>query len=120
MRNDDPTNLRRGFGYLEARASGVTGFESPPNSGKMSWHLECAAAEKRIAELSNADPSIIPFLLDLRAKLKEEEQNSAPWLLANAYWERPDLAPPGYWDKYPDWGVPEKVRATRKDPPQSN
>jgi hypothetical protein len=110
MRNDPPSNLRRAHGYLEARSSGVTGYERPPEAWKMNWHVECAAAEKRIRALSKADPAIIPLLLDLKAQLKRENRDSAPWVLTMLYWERPELAPAGYWDGRPDWQLPEQLR----------
>lgn len=103
MRNGDPTSLRMAFGYNEARASGVTGFEGPPTASKMNWSAKCAAAEKTIRALTEADPTLIPIALDIHGALKETDWNGAPYVLEAIYFVRPKLAPPGYSSSLPDW-----------------
>jgi hypothetical protein len=116
MRNGDPTSLRMAFGYTEASASGVTGFEAPPNARKMNWHKQCAEAEKKIAALVRADPSISQLAMKLFEELKRRNLHGAPQVLESIYWNRPELAPAGYWDNVPYYWLPEAVKKTRQPP----
>lgn len=110
MANDPPTSMRMRFGYEQARDVGVTGFERPPDAQQMNWHRECADAEKKIAALTRTDPSLTTLALEVFERLKLHNRHGAPQVLADIYWHRPELAPPGYWDSTPDWALPPQLR----------
>ena len=114
MRNGDPTSLRMAFGYTEARASGVTGFDGPPTASKMNWSAQCAAADKKIRELTNADPLLIPIALDIRAAFRRYNSDGAPQVLEGLYIVRPELVPPGFSRSIPDWFLPPHLLKKRK------
>ena len=57
MANDPPTSLRMGFGYHEARASGVTKFGQPRAASSVNADVKERAAIRQIASLLNRPPS---------------------------------------------------------------
>jgi hypothetical protein len=67
MANDDPTSLRMGFGYQQARASGVTGFESPSSPYRMNFLMQWRAAEKKLRKIIERNPSLEPIVREIIA-----------------------------------------------------
>jgi hypothetical protein len=113
MANDDPMSMQMQFGYPGARASGVTHFEGPPQAWKMNWDKKCADAEKKIAALRRADPTLTQLLRKIIEELQEANRLGAPQILEGLYWHRPELAPHGYWDDMPDMCLPEQLKKKR-------
>jgi hypothetical protein len=110
MANDPPTNLRMGFGYQQARASGVTGFKSPPKPWEMNFHIKWAAAEKTLRRIVKRDPSIKPLVHKFIGQQKAVGEYSAENILYAVLWTRPDLAPAGYWDLLPKAYWPPQLK----------
>lgn len=79
MRNDDPTSLRRGFGYRDALVSGITDFRAPPEASKMNFDLKELAAKNELVALVKKSPAIG---LELRKFMKANagKFNSQDWL----------------------------------------
>jgi hypothetical protein len=65
MANDDPTSLRMGFGYHQARAAGMSGFEEPPSESRMNFDLRWKAKEKELRTLVEQNPSIGPIVREI-------------------------------------------------------
>ncbi len=57
MANDNPTSLRMGFGFAQARAAGAP-YQAPPTASQMDWHLKERAAERELQKLTKDDPII--------------------------------------------------------------
>src|SRR5258708_7961918 len=110
MANDDPTSLRMGFGYQQARAAGVTGFKSPPSVSKMNFHLSEAAATRKLQDIRQRHPSIEKFLRRVIEVQTAAKRGTAGEIYHALLYNKPDLAPPGYWDKMPKLFWPPRVK----------
>ena len=110
MANDDPTSLRMGFGYQQARAAGVTGFKSPPSVSQMNFHLSEAAATKKLRAIRQQHPSIEKFLLKVIEIQTAAGLGTAEQIYYALLYNKPDLAPPGYWDSMSKLFWPEKLK----------
>jgi hypothetical protein len=56
------------FGYEQARASGMTGFDGPPSTAQMNFHLRWKDQEKRIRALVKQNPSLEPIIRQIIAR----------------------------------------------------
>jgi hypothetical protein len=59
--SDDPTTLRMGFGYPQARASGAP-FRQPRSPSAVNYHWRESAANKDLRALVNQFPSLAPIV----------------------------------------------------------
>ena len=57
MANGNPTSLRMGFGFGQARAAGAP-YQAPPTSNQMDWHLKEKVAERELQKLTKDHPAI--------------------------------------------------------------
>jgi hypothetical protein len=110
MANDDPTSLRMGFGYQQARRAGMTGFKSPPSVAEMNLHLSEAAATRKLQAIVQRHPSIKNFLRKVMDVQKAAGFGTAEQIYYALLYNRPDIAPAGYWDKMPKIFWPEKQK----------
>jgi hypothetical protein len=110
MANDDPTSLRMAFGYQQARAAGVTGFKSPPSVSEMNFHLSEAAATKNLRAIRQQHPSIEKLLLKVIEIQTAAGLGTAGDIYYALLYNKPDLAPNGYWDKMPFFAKPPKLQ----------
>jgi hypothetical protein len=62
MANDEPTNLRMGFGYREARASGLTGFQEERSPRQVNRDLKANQIARRLRDEVSKDPEWSPFV----------------------------------------------------------
>jgi hypothetical protein len=56
MANDQPTNLRMGFGFQQARAAGAP-YQAPHTAAQMDFHLKERAAQRELRALVESEPS---------------------------------------------------------------
>jgi hypothetical protein len=85
MANDDPTNLRMGFGYEQARVAGLTGFQNAPTASEMNWHLEWEAATKVLRHIVHNHPEMGDLVRKIIAAQRAANSYSAPDVL-RALW----------------------------------
>ena len=63
-KNDPHTTMRRGYGYQQARASGITGFRVR-SAREMSAWLSAKPQEKHFRELVEKYPHLKPIILKI-------------------------------------------------------
>jgi hypothetical protein len=113
MRNDPPTNLRRGHGFQQARAAGAP-YVNPRPGYAMDWDVNERRYEKELAAIVRRDPSTGALVRRIIEKMKTGFYNvtpgyyfeiipnlrsSATLLCYFVLYLRPDLAPKDYWDR---------------------
>jgi hypothetical protein len=124
MKNDPPTNLRRGYGFNQARAAGAP-FVRPRSGYQMDRDIQERFSKKALNALVKDDPSIRKLVQQKIEAMKTgevlvggcwfllgQEHFSAADLYYFVLYDRPDLAPKGYWANRAKYGYPV--------PPQSN
>jgi hypothetical protein len=96
--NDEPTNLRMGFGFVQARASGAP-YVGPRPAGKVNWDLKNKECERKLRNLRKQLPSIGALVRKIMEARKTQglPPCSAVELYHVVLCHRPRLAPPGYW-----------------------
>jgi hypothetical protein len=57
MANGNPTSLRMGFGFAQARAAGAP-YQAPPTASQMDWHVKEKAAKRELQKLTKSDSII--------------------------------------------------------------
>lgn len=62
MANDDPTSLRMGFGYRQARASGLGGLRPDRSPNQVNKYVSASKAAREIRREVEADPEWGPFV----------------------------------------------------------
>ena len=62
MANDDPTSLRMGFGYHQARASGLGGVRSDRSPNQVNKYTSASKAARGLRREIEADPEWGPFV----------------------------------------------------------
>jgi hypothetical protein len=126
MKNDHPTNLRRGHGFQQARAAGAP-YVHPRSGYQMDWDVTDQYYARELKALLEREPSIKALVQEKMEAMKsgiirlqnhdcelgKERRSSATWLCYLVLYDRPDLAPVGYWDR-----VRKKIGF--EAPPQSN
>jgi hypothetical protein len=99
MANDPPTNLRMGFGFTQARASGAP-YVRPRSSGEMDWDLKNRQSLRKLNDLVKQHPSLKVLIEKILEAWKAEHSRSPSGV--ELYYlvlrNRPKLAPSGYWD----------------------
>ena len=122
-RNDHPTSLRRGYGFPEARAAGAP-YVRPRSGYEMDWDVKDRHYEKELRALRKRDLSVEKLVLEKIEAMKSKEniylrkmcfqmqgrRGSATLLYYFVLYDRPDLAPDGYWTYVQEqfgWEVPQ-------------
>lgn len=67
MANGNPTSLKMGFGFPQARAAGAP-YQAPPTANQMDFHLKEKAAERELRKLARDCPFIRAQLADVVKK----------------------------------------------------
>jgi hypothetical protein len=62
MANDPPTNLRMGFGYHQARQSGMGGIRQDRSPNQVNREIDERQIAKQIREVIESDPEWAPFV----------------------------------------------------------
>ncbi len=99
MANDPPTSLRMGFGFPQARAAGAP-YVQPRPGWKMNWDLKNSQCKRKLHDLVKQHPSVgvlVGEIMEAR-KVAGSPTCSAVELYHVVLYNRPHLAPPGYWD----------------------
>lgn len=111
MANDDPTNQRMGFGFVQARAAGAP-YVQPRPGWRMNWEVKCSQCARRLRDLVEQDPSVgelVREIIDTR-KHQQMDAASAVEMYHLVLCNRPGLAPSDYWDyalKTYGWSGPQ-------------
>lgn len=104
-----PSTLRRGHGFKEARAAGAP-YVKPRTGWQMDSDVQWRHAEKEVRKLVERDKSIEPLVRELIADQKKRNSYNAHELLFEVLWNRPDLAPPSYWESVPLYARPPQLK----------
>lgn len=99
MANDPPSALRMGFGFLEARAAGAP-YVGPRPVWKINWDIRNKQAERKLRDLVKQHPSagaLVREVMEAR-KVQGLDVCKAAELYHVVLYNRPNLAPVGYWD----------------------
>lgn len=99
MANDPPTNLRMGFGFIQARAAGAP-YVQPRSAWKMDWDVKNRQCKKKLNDLAKRYPPIGKLVKEIIEARKAQAMPlcSAVELYHVVLLNRPGLAPCGYWD----------------------
>jgi phage-related protein len=62
MANDDPTSLRMGFGYHQARASGLGGVRPDRSPNQVNKYVSASKAARQLQQKIQADAGWRPFV----------------------------------------------------------
>jgi hypothetical protein len=62
MANDRPTSLRMGFGYGQARASGLGGIRADRSPNQVNHYISESKVARKLREEVEADPGWGPFV----------------------------------------------------------
>lgn len=127
MRNDPPTNLRRGHGFREARAAGAP-YIQPRPIYRANWDIEDRRCGELLKALIRAEPSIgilaqekmeamktgvVWVRPDYAFEITRQWCGSAAMLYYFVLYDRPEFASKEYWDrvrkKY-QWPVPPQSK----------
>lgn len=127
MANDPPTNLRMGFGFTQARAAGAP-YVRPRSGYLMDWDIKERSYKAALNVLVKEDTSIgklVQAKMEIMKggvvwignswcfQLDQEDRYSATYLYYFVLYDRPELAPKGYWNdiqgKY-GWPVPPQSK----------
>jgi hypothetical protein len=85
MANDQPTSLRMGFGYGQARASGMGGIRADRSPNQVNLYVRESKAASMLREEVEADPDWKPFVEHwIRDGMSAEVIQNALWR-AQAY-----------------------------------
>ena|ERR1700687_5809244 len=127
MANDPPTNLRMGFGFPQARASGAP-YVRPRSGHEMDWDIDNRYYEKKLNVLVKVDSSIGILAREKMKAMKSGKVwlrpdycfeitrrwcGSATLLYYFVLYDRPELASKGYWDRVGEkygWPVPPRSK----------
>lgn len=85
MANNPPTSLRMAFGYRQARASGIDGFEKEPSTGQMNFDLQWRDGEKEIRAIVEKYPSAGPIVRRMIKEQKARKRLSVDLILFELY-----------------------------------
>jgi hypothetical protein len=97
MANDEPTSLRMGFGFPQARAAGAPFVPSRPG-WRMNWDVKCRECEKKLRDLVVQYPSVGVLIKKIvEAQKANGRQVWAVEIYHLVLYKRPHLAPSGYW-----------------------
>jgi hypothetical protein len=99
MANDPPTNLRMGFGFEQARAAGAP-YVAPRPVSRVNWEIKCRQCAKKLRELAIQESSVGKLVREIMEARKVQGLTvcSAVELYHVVLFNRPHLAPSGYWD----------------------
>lgn len=99
MANDPPTSMRMGFGFPQARAAGAP-YVQPRPGWKMNWDLKNRQCERKLNDLLKQQPAVGELVKEIMEARKAQGLSlcSAVELYHVVLFNRPHLAPPGYWE----------------------
>ena len=89
MANDQPTSLRMGFGYGQARASGMGGIRADRSPDQVNREISERKVAKQIREEVELDPEWGPFVEHwIRERLEAQDILQALWNAKFDVWRR--------------------------------
>ena len=99
MANDEPTNLRMGFGFVQARAAGAP-YANPRPVRKVDWDLKIRQCERKLRDIIKNHPPVGGLVREIMGLRKSQGLPvcSSVELYHVVLFTRPKLAPPGYWE----------------------
>lgn len=89
MANDQPTSLRMGFGYNQARKSGMGGLRTDRSPNQVNKIIDERRVAKSIREEIERDPEWGPFVEHwIRKKLPARDVLQSLWNAQHDAWRR--------------------------------
>jgi hypothetical protein len=77
-----PSNLRRGYGFQEARAAGAP-YVRPRPGWKMNWDVESRKVERKLRRLVKEQPSLECLVREIIEEQKAQGYSCADLFTAN-------------------------------------